>query len=135
MKACWGSRDIAPLILDLGTIWRLVFSFTLRPLYPQGKIAWNSLDRRLGGPQSRSGCCGEDEDSQPLPGLEPPIIQPVSQSGLPLCCIPPSSPHSCHTPATLIVLYFSTLYGGECTLSVSCLCTFLHPAATSCFVG
>jgi hypothetical protein len=37
------------------------------------------LDRRLGGPQSRSGRSGEEKNSQPLPGLEPPIIQPLAQ--------------------------------------------------------
>jgi hypothetical protein len=33
----------------------------------------------LRGPQSRSGRGGEEKNSQPLPGLEPPIIQPVAQ--------------------------------------------------------
>jgi hypothetical protein len=33
---------------------------------------------RLGGPQNRYGC-GEEKNSQPLPGLEPPIIQPITQ--------------------------------------------------------
>jgi len=42
-----------------------------RPLYP--------LNRRLGGPRSRSGHSGEDKHFQPLPGLEPPIIQAVAQ--------------------------------------------------------
>jgi hypothetical protein len=28
-------------------------------------------DRRLGGPQSRSGYGGEEKNSQPLPGIEP----------------------------------------------------------------
>jgi hypothetical protein len=37
------------------------------------------LDRRLGGAHSRSGRGGEEKSSQPLPGLEPPIIQPVAQ--------------------------------------------------------
>jgi hypothetical protein len=55
-----GSGGIAPLILDLGTRKRRVVIFTLRPLYPQGKI-------------------GEEKNSQPLPGLELPIIQPVAQ--------------------------------------------------------
>jgi hypothetical protein len=36
------------------------------------------LVRRLGGPQSRSERGGEEKNSQPLPGLEPPI-QPVVQ--------------------------------------------------------
>jgi hypothetical protein len=36
------------------------------------------LDRRLGGPQSRSGHGGDEKNFQPLPGLEPPIIHPVA---------------------------------------------------------
>jgi hypothetical protein len=35
------------------------------------------IPRRLGGPQSRSGRCGEEKNSHPLQGLEPPIVQPV----------------------------------------------------------
>jgi hypothetical protein len=46
---------------------------------PQGKEPLVSMDRRLGGPQSRSGRGGEQKNSQPLPGLESPIIQPVAQ--------------------------------------------------------
>jgi hypothetical protein len=37
------------------------------------------LDRRLGGLQSQSGRGGEEKNPQPLPGIEPPIIQPVTQ--------------------------------------------------------
>jgi hypothetical protein len=79
MKAYWGSGSIAPRILDLGTRWRGVVSFAPRPLYPQGKNPWYPLDRRLGGPQSRFGQGGGEKNSQLLPGLEPPIIQPVAQ--------------------------------------------------------
>jgi hypothetical protein len=50
-----------------------VVSFT-----PQGKSPRYQLDRRLGGPQSRSGDGGE-ENSQHLPELEPPIFQPIAQ--------------------------------------------------------
>jgi hypothetical protein len=32
------------------------------------------------GPQSRSGHGGEEKNAQPLPGLEPPIIHPVSNA-------------------------------------------------------
>jgi hypothetical protein len=42
-----------------------VVSFTPRPLYPLGKIPWYPLDRRLGGPQSRSGRRGEEEIFDP----------------------------------------------------------------------
>jgi hypothetical protein len=70
MKAYWMSGGIAPCILDLGS-----FSFTPLPLYPQGKSPWYLLDRRLGGTQSWSGCSGVEKNSQPLSGLELPIIQ------------------------------------------------------------
>jgi hypothetical protein len=40
------------------------------PLYP--------LDGRLAGPQSRSGRGCEEKNSQPLPGLELPIILPLA---------------------------------------------------------
>jgi hypothetical protein len=42
---------------------------------PPGKNSWYPLDRKLGGPQNRSGRGGEEKNSQPLLGLEPPIIQ------------------------------------------------------------
>jgi hypothetical protein len=57
-----------------------VTNFTFRPLYPQGKSLWYPLDRRLGGPQRRSGCGGEEKNSQSLSGLESPIIQSIAQS-------------------------------------------------------
>jgi hypothetical protein len=62
MKAYWGSGGIAPRI-DLGTRWRRVVSFTPRPLYPQGKSPWYPLDRRLSGPQNRSGRGGEEKNA------------------------------------------------------------------------
>jgi hypothetical protein len=56
-----------------------VISFTLQPLYLQLKNLRYPLGRRLDGSQSRSGRGGEEKNSQPLSGLEPPIIQPVAQ--------------------------------------------------------
>jgi hypothetical protein len=41
-----------------------VASFTPRPLYPQVKSPLYPLDRRLGGPQSRSGRGDEEKSSQ-----------------------------------------------------------------------
>jgi len=35
--------------------------------------------RRVGGPQRQGGRGGEKKNSQPLPGLEPQINQPVAQ--------------------------------------------------------
>jgi hypothetical protein len=37
------------------------------------------VDRSLDGPQSQPGRGGEEKNSQLLPGLEPSIIQPVTQ--------------------------------------------------------
>jgi hypothetical protein len=36
------------------------------------------MDRRLGGPQSRSGRCGEEKHFV-LPGIEPSAVQPVAR--------------------------------------------------------
>jgi hypothetical protein len=55
-----------------------VVNFTPRTLHSKGKGSWYPLNRRMGEPQIRSGRSGE-ENSQPLPRLEPPIIQPVAQ--------------------------------------------------------
>jgi hypothetical protein len=48
-----------------------------RPGRFAGKSPRYPLDRRLDGYQGRSGSGGEEKNSQPLPGLEPPIFQPV----------------------------------------------------------
>jgi hypothetical protein len=37
---------------------------------PQRKSPWYTLDRRLGGLQSRSGRGGEEKNPQPRPGIE-----------------------------------------------------------------
>jgi hypothetical protein len=79
MNLYWGSGGRAPRILDFGTRWRRVVSFTPRPLYTQGKSSWYPLDRRLGGHQSRFGGGGEENNPQHLPGLESPIIQPIAR--------------------------------------------------------
>jgi hypothetical protein len=79
MKAYGESGGIAPRILELATTLRWAESFMLRPLYPQEKSLWSPLHRRLGGPQSRSARGGEEKNSQPLPGFEPAINQPVAQ--------------------------------------------------------
>jgi hypothetical protein len=41
-----------------------VVSFTPRSLYLQGNSPWYPMDRRLGGPQSRSGRGGEEKNSE-----------------------------------------------------------------------
>jgi hypothetical protein len=73
MKIYWRNGGINPRILDLGTME------VRGPLQPQVNSPWYLLDRRLCGPQSRSGRSGEGKNSQLLPALEPPIIQHADQ--------------------------------------------------------
>jgi hypothetical protein len=48
-----------------------VVSLTIHQLYPWGKIPWYPSNRRLGGPQSRSGCLGKELNLLPPLGFEP----------------------------------------------------------------
>jgi hypothetical protein len=57
----YGGVDVDPCFPDLGTSWRRVASFTLRSLYPRGKIPQYALDKRLGGPQGLSGLRGAEK--------------------------------------------------------------------------
>jgi hypothetical protein len=57
-------------ILDLGSWWRWVMSFTPLPLYPHGKCLWYALGRRPNGLQSRSGYCGEKKNVLTLLGIQ-----------------------------------------------------------------
>jgi hypothetical protein len=61
MKAYRGSRGIAPLVFNIGTVWRWVATFTPRP-------------------QSRYGRFGEEKNFLCLPGFEPRFFQPVAKS-------------------------------------------------------
>jgi hypothetical protein len=65
------------------------------------------LGRRLGGPQSRSGSCGEEKNLLPLPGLES----------------LPSSMQSLAIPKKLSQLLFLTNVTGKATLF---LCLIKH---------
>jgi hypothetical protein len=91
----WRSECIDPCILVLGTGWRCVVSFTVRPLYPRGMGNRYPLDWRLGGPQNRSGRRGEEQNLAPTRtrnATQPP--KPVAR----LCT-------NCAIPAQVIVLY------------------------------
>jgi hypothetical protein len=68
--------SISPRILDLGPRWRWVVSFTPQPRYPQGKRFWHTLDRRLGGPQSRSRRGGEEKVPRPYRDSNPRSFSP-----------------------------------------------------------
>jgi hypothetical protein len=61
MKVC-GSEGIAPHILNLSIRWRQGFNFTPELLYSQ-----YPLNRRLGRPQSQSGCSAKEKKSLSYP--------------------------------------------------------------------
>jgi hypothetical protein len=63
-------------ILDLGTRWRWVVNFMPWPLTTQENCLWHILDRRLGGPQGRSGC--SEERNVTLAANQTSTIQPVA---------------------------------------------------------
>jgi hypothetical protein len=73
----WGNGIVALRILNLGTKWRWVISFTPRPLYPRGTIHRYPLHRRLNVPQ-----CRLDEVAKrkiPVPvGIRTPVAQTVA---------------------------------------------------------
>jgi hypothetical protein len=79
MKACRWSGGIAPRTRDLGIRWGEWSVSRPGRFTPKGKSPFYPLTRRLGGPQNKSGRGGEERNSQPLPGVEAPIIQPVVQ--------------------------------------------------------
>jgi hypothetical protein len=70
-EGVWGSGCIDPHFLHLGTSWRWVVNFTHRPLYPRRKSPRYPLERRFGGPQSRSGRSGEEKILDPRLELWP----------------------------------------------------------------
>jgi hypothetical protein len=65
------------IVLDLGTRWRWVVSFTPRPLHPRGKSSLCPLHRRLGAAQSLSEGYG-DEKNLASTGNRTPAVQPVT---------------------------------------------------------
>jgi hypothetical protein len=77
MKTYGGSGGIAPpcltSVLDGGE-WS---ASRLCRFTPGGKSPRYPLYMRLGGPQSRSGLCGEDTNVS-VPGIEP-AVQPVTR--------------------------------------------------------
>jgi hypothetical protein len=54
MKQCGGNGSINPLILNLGTRWKLEFSLTFRPLYPWGRSRQYPFYMRLCETQNQS---------------------------------------------------------------------------------
>jgi hypothetical protein len=77
MKVYGRFEVIAPGILNLSIKCIWLVSFSPRPLYPRGNWTRYPLDRRLGGPQSRSGHYGEEKNPYSA-GNRTPKDQPVA---------------------------------------------------------
>jgi hypothetical protein len=79
-EGVWGSGYIDPHLLDLGTSWRWMVSFTPLSLYPRGKSPRCLFHSRLGRPQSRSGWRGEKKNCWLYrdSNSDPSVVQPVA---------------------------------------------------------
>jgi hypothetical protein len=66
----YGEWRYSSTILVLGNKCRWVVSFTPRPLYLRGKSPRFPLYRRLGGPQSSAGYCGDSPAGNRIPAVQ-----------------------------------------------------------------
>jgi hypothetical protein len=64
----WGSGDIPPHFLNLGTTWRGVVNFTLQPHYPQRKVPHSHYIGGWVGP----GACIDAVAKRKIPSLPQP---------------------------------------------------------------
>jgi len=76
VKTYGGVEILEPHILNLGTRWRWVVSFTPWPLYSLGKSPRYPLGRRLCGQQSPCSRVAKRKISAPLDNRIP-VVHPV----------------------------------------------------------
>ena len=78
LKTYTGRGGISPHILNVGTGWRQVFSFSPQYIYPQVKNAHYPPIVRLGWPHIWSRRFEEQKNSMSLLRFEPRAIQPAA---------------------------------------------------------
>jgi hypothetical protein len=71
MKTNMRNRGIAPVVPNLGTIWKLVVSFMPWPLYSWEKNTHHEMNRRLVGPTPSLGIRVGEKKSCPCQELNP----------------------------------------------------------------
>jgi hypothetical protein len=78
-RAEWSYSSI---VLNLGSRWKWMISFTPLPNCSRGNSPWYPLDRWLGGTESQSGLYGGDKNLLPLRESNPEssAVQPVTWS-------------------------------------------------------
>jgi hypothetical protein len=81
MNTYWDSGSIAPRILDLGTRWKWVVSFTPRPLYTQGNSPGTHWIGGWVGPRAVLDAVVKRKIPSPRRESKPrtPVVQPVAQ--------------------------------------------------------
>jgi hypothetical protein len=77
-KTYKGSRSIAPLICNLGVVWRSVVKIMQQPLYLQEITAGTHRIRRRVGTRARMDVLKKRKISFPRPEFEPRTIQPAA---------------------------------------------------------
>jgi hypothetical protein len=82
----WESGVSLRRIINIATRSRWKGNDTVRPLYLWGMILWYPLVRRLGGPQSRFGHCGEEKNLCPLKGIEHCLLGRTARNQLTMRC-------------------------------------------------
>jgi hypothetical protein len=73
-----GSGCLSPFIPKLVSRWRWMVSFTLSSLHPRETSTWYTLNKRLGRPQSWSGCFGVKFIVPSGNWVTIPVIQPIA---------------------------------------------------------
>jgi hypothetical protein len=102
-------------VFDLRTRWRWVASFTIWLIYPRGNSPRNQLDRRLGGPQSRCGRCGE-ETNLARAGTRTPAVWPVARCYTDWGIRAPKKLKIAASNSRWILCSHGNVYGGYCLL-------------------
>jgi len=85
-----GSLGRDPFVLNHGTRWECVVTFTPRPSYLQGRSCLYIFGRKLGGANNLFECCGQDRDVLILPDIKPRFLSCLAQS--PVTTIQPDLP-------------------------------------------
>jgi hypothetical protein len=88
MKTYWVSWGVSPRIFDLSAVDGGEWSASRLGRFTPKERAPAPLGRMLFETQSQSGCGDEKKNSQPIPGLILPIIQPLAER----CTTEPGSP-------------------------------------------
>jgi len=75
-----GSEGSEPFILNLGTRWGCVVTFTPWPLYLRGRCYLHHFGWKLGGANNLFECCGQERGVLVLPVIKPQFLNRQAHS-------------------------------------------------------